>query len=450
MAAGSGLRRVCHGAGLMDSLTERSRLRLRPLTVVADTDGEFLVGDPETGVYVALPAIGVTVIEEIRSGATLGEAGTVASAQAGDDVDAVDFGNTLVEMGFVAEVDGTVLAPAPDSPARRWIAGVRPNLARPLFTRFAWACYAVLLAGCVVVMVALPEYLPRPDDLYFLASPVVSLGVLAVWAMLSAAGHEAAHWLAARAEGVPARFSIGRRLYFLVFETDLSQLWGLPRKRRFGPLLGGLAYDTVVLSILLAVSLISSDSFVDKAAAALIAVEVSGILFQCLVFLRTDLYAVLVMLFGCLDLWRVNSLELRRMLGRLSVEQAAELAGAHPRDLRVARWFRWLSVFGFAAAAAYFAAFVVPALWTLLGWIADSFADSAPSSGRFWQSVAFAILALLPLLLLIGVTIRDHLGSAAAGDEGADEGDRGEAVEEELGRVDGARGAEVDHEAAEG
>jgi hypothetical protein len=226
--------------------------------------------------------------------------------------------------------------------------------------------------------------------------------------MFSTAGHEVAHWLAARAQGVPARFSIGRRLYFLVFQTDLSQLWGLPRRRRFGPLFAGLAYDTVLLSALLAVQLISSDDLVDRMAAAAVAVEVSGILFQFLVFLRTDLYAVLVMLFGCRELWRVNSLELRRMFGRLSHQQATELANAHPRDRRVATWFRWLSLAGLAAAAGYFVAFFIPAFWTLLGWITESLSTAAPTSGRFWQSVVFAVLALVPLALLIAVAVRDR------------------------------------------
>ncbi|HEV2782175.1 MAG TPA: hypothetical protein VGX25_22515 [Actinophytocola sp.] len=389
-------------------LTEDSRLVLKELTVVPE-DGEHLVGDPQTGVYVAVPRIAVTLIERLRGGATLGQAGQAASVEAGEEVDAVDFGQTLVELGFVAQINGTPVSAMPDAPARRWIAGVRPELVRPLFGPLAWLCYGVLFVGCAVLMVAVPAYRPDPDDLYFLSSPVLSLGALAVWAMLSTAGHEVAHWLAARAQGVPARFSIGRRLYFLVFETDLSQLWGLPRRRRFGPLLAGLAYDTVLLSGLLAVALIGADDGLDRLVAALVAVEVSGILFQFLVFLRTDLYAVLVMLLGCRDLWRVNTLELRRMLGRLDERQAAELASAHPRDRRVAAWFRWLCLAGFAAAAGYFVAFFLPALWTLLGWIAESLSTAAPTTGRFWQSVVFSALALTPLALLVGVATRERL-----------------------------------------
>lgn len=391
-------------------LTAQSRLVLRELTVVAENDGEYVVGDPATGVFVALPAIGVTVIERLRAGATLGDAGLAASAEAGEEVDAVDFGDTLVELGFVAQVDGAAIASHAAPPSRRWISGVRPEFARPLFAPPAWVCYGALFLACVLLMVAVPAYRPDPGDVFFLPSPVFSLGLLTVWAMFSAAGHEAAHWLAARAQGVPARFSIGRRLYFLVFETDLSQLWSLPRRRRFGPLLAGLAYDTVTLSALLAVAVITANGFVDRVVAALVVVESSGILFQFMVFLRTDLYAVLVMLLGCRELWRVNSLELRRMFGRLSEPQAAELRAAHPRDRQVAGWFRWLSVAGLAAAAGYFVAFFVPALWTLLGWIVRSLSDAAPTSGRFWQSLVFAVLSLAPLALLVGVAIRERLG----------------------------------------
>jgi hypothetical protein len=422
MAAGSRLCSVRRRAGsasaagvgatvtLPPRLTTQSRLVPRELSVVAEDDGEYVVGNPETGVFVALPAIGVTVIERLRGGATLGEAGLAASAEVGEEVDTVDFGNTLVELGFIATVDGASIASQAEPSSRRWISGVRPELVRPLFAPLAWVCYGVLFLACVLLMVVVPAYRPDPGDVFFLPSPVFSFGVLAVWAMLSSAGHEAAHWLAARAQGVPARFSIGRRLYFLVFETDLSQLWSLPRRRRFGPLLAGLAYDTVTLSALLAVAVISSDGFVDQVAAALVVVEASGILFQFMVFLRTDLYAVLVMLLGCRELWRVNSLELRRMFGRLSEPQAAELHAAHPRDRRVARWFRWLSVAGLAAAAGYFAAVFVPALWTLLGWIVESLSDAAPTSGRFWQSAVFAVLSLLPVTLLIGVAVRERLG----------------------------------------
>jgi hypothetical protein len=67
--------------------------------------------------------------------------------------------------------------------------------------------------------------------------------------------HELCHWLAARAEGVAAKVRIDRRLYFFVFETDLTGLWGLPRRRRYWPMLIGLGFDTVILATVLALRL---------------------------------------------------------------------------------------------------------------------------------------------------------------------------------------------------
>ena len=155
------------------------------------------------------------------------------------------------------------------------------------------------------------------------------------------------------------RFGIDRRLWLLVFETDLSQLWTIPRRQRYGPQLAGLAIDAVVLALLLAVELlavasrISPPPLLARLLAALAFLKVAGMLWQCLVFMRTDLYdGVLVTATGCRNLWQVKSLLLRQAFGRLSPAQAAEVAEADPRDLRVGRWFRWVYLAGLVAALA--------------------------------------------------------------------------------------------------
>ncbi|WP_447001896.1 hypothetical protein ACRAKI_19265 [Saccharothrix isguenensis] len=39
-----------------------------------------------------------------------------------------------------------------------------------------------------------------------------------------------------------------RRLVLPAFETGPTQLWSVPRRRRYGPLLGGMALDVVLLA----------------------------------------------------------------------------------------------------------------------------------------------------------------------------------------------------------
>src|SRR5262249_60351947 len=72
----------------------------------------------------------------------------------------------------------------------------------------------------------------------------------------------------------------------------------------------------------------------DRLLAAIVLAQLVAIIYQCLVFLRTDLYFVLLTALGCRDLHRVTRLYLRSRLVGLTADQAAALAGAHPRDRR--------------------------------------------------------------------------------------------------------------------
>ncbi|TDC73201.1 hypothetical protein [Streptomyces hainanensis] len=384
-------------------------VRLRPLSVVPEGDDEVLVGDPATGTFVTIPAVGGVVIEALRRGATVDEAAAEAEAFAGQPVNVPSFVETLGELGFLAEdgedgEDGEDPArsePAKNAPiqARRWMTAIRQETVRPFFGPVAWACYAACLLFAVGVLVLRPGLVPEPGEDAF-AFDDIGVSALAwvpfVW--FAAASHECGHWLAARALGIQTRFGIDRRMIMLVFETDLTQLWTVPRRRRYGPLLGGLAVDSVLLAALLAgrlaidVGAWSPPGTVDALLAAWVFVKVVQMLWQSMVFLRTDLYAVLVNALGCHNLWRVKSLLLRRAFGRLTEEQAEELAASSETDLRVGRWFRWLWLAGFVGVTAWFS-LLVPVFVEYLAWAADGLAEG-PLAGRFWYSLFCAGLLL--------------------------------------------------------
>ncbi|GAB2934840.1 hypothetical protein [Streptomyces mayteni] len=380
-------------------------VRLRPLSVVPEGDDEVLVGDPATGTFVTIPAVGGVVIEALRRGATVDEAAAEAEAFAGQPVNVPSFVETLGELGFLAEegegADEALPEPAKNAPiqARRWMTAIRRETVRPFFGPVAWAVYAACLLFAVGVLVVRPGLVPDPGEDAF-AFDDIGVSALAwvpfVW--FAAASHECGHWLAARALGIQTRFGIDRRMIMLVFETDLTQLWTVPRRQRYGPLLGGLAVDSVLLAALLAgrlaidVGAWSPPGTVDSLLAAWVFVKVVQMLWQSMVFLRTDLYAVLVNALGCHNLWRVKSLLLRRAFGRLSEEQAEELAASSETDLRVGRWFRWLWLAGFLGVTAWFS-LLIPVFVEYLVWAAEGLAEG-PLAGRFWYSLLCAGLLL--------------------------------------------------------
>lgn len=391
------------------------RVPLRPLTVVEEGE-EALVGDPVTGVFVAMPAVGGVVISALLRGATEEEAAAEAEAFAGEPVDLPSFVATLAELGFVddrPEVERRAVRTAPIQ-MRRWMAGVSRRVARPFFGRVAWACYAALALFCLAVFAAAPSLFPSPaQDAFLLGDVGLSALLLMPFVLVSTALHEGGHWLAARAVGVESRFGVDRRMMLLVLETDLSQVWTVPRRRRYGPLLGGMAVDVVLLSLLLGARLLigqgvwSPAPAVDATLAVWVYVKLAGLLWQCMVFLRTDLYAVLVNALGCRDLWRVKTLLLRRAFGRLTPAQAAELDAAAPADVRAGRWFRWVWLAGFAGVLAWFVFFVVPVAVAVLAWTADGLL-LGPFEPRFWYALLCAGLLLGPYILAASLAVREY------------------------------------------
>jgi hypothetical protein len=387
---------------------------LRELSVVDEGD-HVIVGDPQTGVFVAVPPVGGVVVRALLAGASVAQAAAAAERFAGQPVKVASFIDRLAGLGFVAGPQDTGHRPAPTAAIqqRRWVSGPAPRRVRWLFGRTAWTAYAVLFAFDLAVMITRPELIPRPRAAYDLlsAGPGPSLVALFPLATALVAAHECGHWLAARAAGLSARFGIDHRMYFVVFETDLSQLWTLPRRRRFGPLLAGLAVDATVVAILLAIELTAAEHWWTPPAlataliAALVFVETAAITWQCLLFLRTDLYGVLVAATGCHNLWRVKTLSLRSALGILNPAQAAELAAASPRDRAVAAWFRWLWLTGYLAAAAWFAWFSLPLLARLAAWTWPGLAAS-PSTGRFWITLGCAAILAWRLGAPLAFTLR--------------------------------------------
>ena len=397
-----------------------TRLTLRPLSVVPQGE-EFLVGDPEAGTFLALPAVGLVAVRALQAGGTIAEASDAAAAHAGQEVDVLDFAATLVECGLVAAIDGQALAPAGAPRGRSWLAGLSPALAGPFFSAPAWTLYGLAFVACAAVFVARPQLWPRYEDAFFYPDPAVSLVTMTVVTTLLTAGHELCHWLAARAAGVGARFGVSRRLFFPVFETDLSQLWSVPRGRRYGAFLAGMAFDTLVLAASLGLRLLWATGHVDlplllgRLLGAVVLVQVFGLGWQALVFLRTDLYAVLITALGCFNLTRVTSLWLKGKLRRLPRAEAAELRTAHPRDAQVVRWFAWLYLVGLLGLLYVFVNYFLPGTVVVAGWMFGSLRGAPPGSAAFWQALTIgsvaAAQAVLPLAIFVWQRHQERRGA---------------------------------------
>jgi hypothetical protein len=382
---------------------------VRLLVIARDRD-ECVLGRPDLSIYVAVPEPGAVLVEALRAGDTLAAATARASEVAGADVDGQDFLDGLAAAGLL-DTAGQVGTPARTRQIR-WIEGVSPRVAGRLFGPVGWTCYGVAAAFAVGVLLVRPDLRPSFEQDWWLPDPVLSVLLLVPIWLAASAIHEAWHWLAGRAVGVPAVFRISYLGAFLVVETDLTQIVTVPRRRRYGPFLAGMAIDSVWLALALALRLadragvLALPDLLGRLLAALVLLLSYGIVWQfAAVFLRSDMYAVLANTLHCNDLYRATWLTTKDRLWRLTDVERAEFDAIGDHDRAVARWFGVVYLAGLLVVGWTVLDLVVSFVIGMLIWIQGTLAGADLGSATFWESVAAAVVivgqAVAPALLAV-------------------------------------------------
>jgi hypothetical protein len=170
-----------------------------------------------------------------------------------------------------------------------------------------------------------------------------------------------------------------------------------------------MAFDTCVLAGTLALRLAADAGVLELPAlvarflATITLLEVWSLSFQFLVFLRTDLYAVMVTALACRNLTRITMLTLKRAATRLSDAERQEYAVAHPRDRAVARWFGLLYLVGLAIAAWYFVTYFLPGTALVTDWMIALLAGRHAETRMFWEALGVTVLSLVRIGLLVSL-----------------------------------------------
>lgn len=349
------------------------------LTLVADGDA-YIVGNPRTRCYVAVPYIGAKVIGWLRAGDTIAVATARAEELAGEPVDVADFVQVLIAEG--------VLAPEPDAAVVPPVGQTWQRCGRVLFSPVGWGVQASLaLAGSAAALHD-PALRPHASDVVVAGSPLASVLVMSLAAVLCTLMHEAGHVLAAAARGIPTRLSISRRLYFLTAQADLTALWSLPRAQRLPPLLAGLSVDGALTGMLILAQAAGVPAPIANVLAATVVLQVAAIVFQAAVFMRTDLYAVLATISGSRNLWALKTATFRRAIGHATTDDENLLATSSRRERSWAIAYLTLYLPGLAAASWYLIAVSLPGLGHLIAITAAGLTQFNLGALRTWESLA--------------------------------------------------------------
>ncbi|MFD1272662.1 hypothetical protein ACFQ51_14950 [Streptomyces kaempferi] len=331
-------------------------VRLHRLDSRPDGD-EWIVGRLATGRFVALPEVGKQALDLLGQGLGAAEVGRRLREATGDDIDVPDFVEALVDLGFVAEVDGRPTESPP--PPKPTFARIRPRHVRWVLSPVVPVLVGLLIAVALLTRPPVPlgyrTLLWSPHG-----SAVIALGAGVGWTLLLL--HECAHLVAARATGVPGRMRLGTRLQFLVMQTDISGIEIAPRRHRLTAYLASIATNLSVAS-LAALAAGTTDGTARGVLAAVALLALLPLPFQLMVFMRTDLYFVLQDLTRCRDLYgdgvAFSKYAARRVLRRAPAPDPSLDLPLHER--RAVRVYSAVLVVGTTLCLAFLATVTLPA-----------------------------------------------------------------------------------------
>jgi putative peptide zinc metalloprotease protein len=129
---------------------------------------------------------------------------------------------------------------------------------------------------------------------------------------------------------------------------------------------------------------------------------------QFVVFMRTDIYGVMVVGLDCLNLSRISRLRMASRFRRLTPDEVSELNDASPRDRAASRWYSCVQAAGLLIVIIYAARIALPVTIYLLRWTADGLSQHSPATLRFWAVLGSAIVLLGPELIPPVSYLRDR------------------------------------------
>ena len=348
------------------AVTADSVILLHDLVVRPD-DEEWIVGRAATGEFVALPDEAKTVIDLLVAGHTVADAKRRADECHTTDLDVADFVTDLIDLGFVAAVDGRAVgdeAP-PLPPSLPWL---RPAHVRWVFTRpVAVILAAVILTGFTVG--TRRSELPTWHAFFVIGYPGVNLLIGLILTGLNAAVHEFWHLAAGRAAGIGGRISFGTRLTFLVAQTSVPGLWAVDRRARMRFYLAGMMSDLTILSAcLLTASFTPRTSVPHRLCELLSLLILLALATQFAFFIRTDVYLLVQESLRCKNLHADAMARLRWLAARMRARWGGPPPGPDPtlslpaRERRPVRFYSVAVAVGTTATLAVFAGYQLPIL----------------------------------------------------------------------------------------
>jgi putative peptide zinc metalloprotease protein len=382
------------------NITLHSRISIVPIEIHKDKKN-YIVEDKLTGEFFEMPEICIEAINMINQGLLLDEIETTLLDKfPKDEVNVVDFANQLFELELIDQIDGVKIEKKQISKEPSGMVRVSPKLGRFFFNKFTIFLYSVILILNIVIFIFNPSLFPHRDDIFVFDIMVVNVIFWMAFSFLFVLFHEFGHVLAIRAHNLPTKMEIGHRMFFVVLLTDMSSIWRLPSKDRNILFLAGLYFDSNLLFLALIGQLLFPDSsqFISGLMHLATFDIVLRMIFQCCIYMKTDLYYVFENVSGCYNLMENAKQTIRKRLTFLKLEQMDEVIFSGEK--RTVSFYTLLYFLGFVITIFLYFNYYIPEIIHVGKQILPGFVQP-PTSLLFWDAVVFSLQVSIFIILLL-------------------------------------------------
>lgn len=373
-------------------ITLESKLKLHPLNIRKEKKF-YIIEDIYTGEFFEMPEVCVVAIDKIEAGRSLGDIEDELKLQfPQEEVNLLEFAEQLFALDMIQEVDGIKNRLLEGKHEELGLTFISSKIGRFFFNKTSKLGYGILFLLNIFLLSLNPHLFPHFKDVFIFEVMFQNIIVWFIIGGIVVLIHELGHILAIRAHDLPTKLEVGNRLFFIVLETDLSLGWKLSSKDRMFVYLAGMCFDHVVLFMALMAQILfpNAPEIFTSIMAFLVLDVFIRLIYQCCVYMKTDLYYVLENLTGCHNLME-NTKEI------IFKRKAAALT-IYKGEKRIIQIYSVFYFIGVILSFLIFVCYYIPQLaYTLL--------KVQPGLRSSIQSVEFldSIMVIVQIVIVLGV-----------------------------------------------
>ena len=370
---------------------------------------EYTIGSKRKGVFIRVPEAAAIITQMLDGILTIEEIQMQIKENRGLDLDVMDYIEALLSMELIYSINGDVKNEAL-KPEKYRESNFIDDVANWLFGKVMLVVYLVLALASMILIIIKPDMYPAAENVFVVDYVGVNALIFCVLSIILTFIHEFAHYLAAKKEQIDVKFNISMRLYWVVIEANMNGIWSIRKNSRYVVYLAGMAWDFTLLFISFLLQIIFSGLLLERIGKVVVLIIVFRILWQFLVFMRTDLYYVLLNATHTSSLNRNIILCLVNIFAVANKQQVLNWQDMCRQDKNISKIGSIVYLIGFLIATYLFVFISLPAIYLVIKQSVNQImSNSFMSYGLFDALFVLMIIFAEMCLWIVGLENRFHL-----------------------------------------